>query len=379
MKTLNHTILIASLLAATAAAQDGKPLFKVPIRNITKVAGTMNNMVQGFGLVTGLKGNGAKGGVSRRALANAIKRYGINVTENQITTGNVAIVSVEAYLTPFSHIGGELAVYVQVITDADSLEGGMLLPTELKFMDQAESEVYVTASGVISTGGVFAGGENAQTILNNPTTGMIPKGGNIVRAVSADYLTEDGNLELLLKDPDLKTATNIVNKINAILDKTGAKALVLDPALLRITLPKGLQTTSAALVILDQINDQRVAVHHPSKIVINTNTLTIVAGRGIQISPSVVQVGGLTISVIEDQEVSQPLPGINQGKTTVVNRTHLEVTQSDGQISPLSNGGATVDELMSNLKALQLTPTQLIEVFKALDNGGFLHAPLIVR
>ena len=108
MKIRNSVILIALLLASAAPAQSAKPLFKVPIRNITKIAGTMNNMVQGFGLVTGLKGNGAKGGVSRRALSNAIKRFGINITEAQITSGNVAIVSVEAYLPPFSHIGGEV-------------------------------------------------------------------------------------------------------------------------------------------------------------------------------------------------------------------------------------------------------------------------------
>jgi len=379
MKTLSTLIVIAWLLSAAAPAQANRALFKVPIRNITKIAGTMNNMVHGFGLVTGLNGNGAKGGVSRRALANAIKRYGINITESQITSGNVAIVSVEAYLTPFSHVGAEIPVYVQVITDATSLEGGMLLPTELKFMDQAESQVYATASGIVSTGGVFAGGDNARITLNNPTTGMILNGGNVVREVVADYLTEEGHLELLLKDPDLETATNIVQRINAVLENSGAKALVLDPALVRITLPKDLQTRHSALKILAQINVERVEVHHPSKIVINTNTLTIVAGLGVQISPSVVQVGGLTISVIEDQEVSQPLPGFNQGRTEIVNRTHLEVTQSNGEIRALVNRGATVDELMSNLKALQLTPTQLIEVFKALDNGGFLHAPLIIR
>ena len=112
---------------------------------------------------------------------------------------------------------------------------------------------------------------------------------------------------------------------------------------------------------------------------INTNTLTVIAGRGVQISPCVVNVGGLTVSVIEDQEVSQPLPGFNRGRTEIVNRTTIEVSQRNNEIKSLANGGATVDELMGNLKALDLNPLELIEVFKALDDGGFLHAPLIVN
>ncbi|MHC5065898.1 MAG: flagellar basal body P-ring protein FlgI [Planctomycetota bacterium] len=378
MKTLTRALAI-SLLTCAVPAQEQKPLFKVEINNITKIHGTMNNRVQGFGLVTGLKGQGAGGGVSRQALANAIRRSGLNVTESQLSSGNVAIVSVTAVIPPFSHVGQEVPVQVQVVTDATSLEGGMLLQTELKFMDQAESVVYVTASGTISTGGISAIGSNATLTVNNPTTGVIPNGGNVIRAVPTDYLTEDGNLELLIKDPSLRTANNIVRRINTVLDQTGFQAMIIDPALVRITLPQAHKNKDTAIEILSQIGKERVEVHHPSKVVINTNTLTVIAGRGVQISPCVVNVGGLTVSVIEDEEVSQPLPGYNKGTTEIVNRTSIEVIRKSNDLKGLTNGGATVDELMGNLKALDLNPLELIEVFKALDDGGFLHAPLVVN
>lgn len=378
MKILSTTIA-CSLLACAITAQEAKPLFKVPISNITKIHGTMNNRVQGFGLVTGLKGQGAGGGVSRQALANAIRRYGLNVTESQLSSGNVAIVSVTATIEPFSHVGQEVAVQVQVVTDATSLEGGMLLQTDLKFMDQAASVVYVTASGTISTGGISAVGANANFTVNNPTTGTIPNGGNVIRAVPTDYLTEDGNLELLIKDPSLRTASNIVKRINSVLEETGITAMIIDPALIRISLPQLQKNNDTAIHVLSQIGDEKVAVHHPSKVVINTNTLTVIAGRGVQISPCVVNVGGLTVSVIEDEEVSQPLPGYNKGTTEIVNRTSIEVLRKSSNLGALTNGGATVDELMGNLKALDLNPLELIEVFKALDDGGFLHAPLVVH
>ena len=53
--------------------------------------------------------------------------------------------------------------------------------------------------------------------------------------------------------------------------------------------------------------------------------------------------------------------------------------QNDSTELKKVGGGATVAELLDNLKTLGLTPAQLVSVFQALDQGGFLHATLEVR
>ena len=42
-------------------------------------------------------------------------------------------------------------------------------------------------------------------------------------------------------------------------------------------------------------------------------------------------------------------------------------------------GAATVADLLQNLEQLEMTPEQLVSVFMALDQGGFLHARLEVQ
>ena len=59
-------------------------------------------------------------------------------------------------------------------------------------------------------------------------------------------------------------------------------------------------------------------------------------------------------------------------------RSSVEVTEHDTELRQIS-GGATVADLLTNLKALGLKPSQLVNVFVALDKGGFLHADLEVR
>jgi flagellar basal body P-ring protein FlgI len=96
------------------------------------------------------------------------------------------------------------------------------------------------------------------------------------------------------------------------------------------------------------------------------------------ISPCVVAVSDLTISVVNEQEVSQPLPGWNRGTTEKVGRTHIEVTTNNTEPKPLA-GGATISDLLQNLRTLGLTPPQLVAVFQSLDMGGYLHAQLEIR
>jgi flagellar basal body P-ring protein FlgI len=102
-------------------------------------------------------------------------------------------------------------------------------------------------------------------------------------------------------------------------------------------------------------------------------------GEGVLISPCVVGLSDLTIAIVEEDQVSQPNP-LAQGTTERVGRTRVEVQSGNTELKKVGGGGgATVSDLLQNLKTLGLTPTQLVSVFQALDQGGFLHATLEVR
>ena len=75
--------------------------------------------------------------------------------------------------------------------------------------------------------------------------------------------------------------------------------------------------------------------------------------------------------------MSQPNP-LSPGTTERVGRTRVDVAQQSTELKKVG-GGATVSDLLQNLKTLQLTPAQLVSVFMALDQGGYLHATLEVR
>jgi flagellar P-ring protein precursor FlgI len=238
----------------------------------------------------------------------------------------------------------------------------------------------VLASGIVATGGFGAQGKTTKVTRNYPTIGSVSRGGRIVEALEPDLLSEAGDLELLMRNPSLRTAHNVADGVNRLLGDSGVAARAHDESLVRIGLPEAQRTRDGVLRVLALIQDVRVAVEHPSKVVVHQDTGTILAGAGVQISPCVVAMSDLTVTVVSEEEVVQPPPGWrNPGTTERVDRSVIEITTTDSELKELRGGGATVGELLGNLKALGLTPRQLIEVFKQLDAGGYLHAPLEVR
>jgi len=84
----------------------------------------------------------------------------------------------------------------------------------------------------------------------------------------------------------------------------------------------------------------------------------------------------LMIAVVEDDEIVQPGP-LSNGSSERISRTRIDVQNTSSGLKPVS-GGATVADLLQNLKALGLTTPQLIAVFLTLKKQGFLHAELKV-
>lgn len=370
------TRLLTMLLLTSALCGQKAPL-ALPLRQITELQGAMSNQLTGFGLVTGLNNTGSGSKVTRQALLNFIRRHGINPQLADLTTGATALVAVSAELPAFSKVGMKLDVDVTALGDESDLRGGRLLPVKLYAWD---GKVYATAAGPVFVNGFKASSVDKNTSItnNHVTGGTISNGGQVVVAPKSFFLSEEGHLELRFRNPSVSTAIEAAQAINKLLEGQLYTAVPVDGYMVQIRFPEKLQTQENAMQLLNRISSVMVPIRVEDKVILNETSGLIIAGENVQISPCVLALSNLTITVVSQDEVVQPIAPYTKGKTAIVGRTKIDVQRENTQATALK-GGATVGDLVANLKALALNPQELIEVFKHLKAIGYLHAELITR
>ncbi len=352
----------------------GETVLSPRIRNLTRLHNSMPHQLVGIGLVTGLANTGSSDRGTRQAILNVVRQLGLNLTIADVVGGSTALVSITCTMLPFAKQGQAMDVKIEVISDASSLRGGELLRAELKGVDGL---TYVVAQGSLIVGGVVAAGQNASVQKNTSTTAWVTNGGVVVREEATSFFSESGALELQVLNPSPFNASSIAAGIATALAGSGMTVTPVDPSLVRIEIPDDDRTNQNALRILNLVGNVRVPVENPAKVMIDQANGTVLAGEGVLISPCVVGLSDLTIAIVEEDQVSQPNP-FSPGTTERVGRTRVEVQNQNTELKKVG-GGATVSDLLQNLKALGLTPSQLVSVFQALDQGGYLHATLEVR
>ncbi|MBY0510091.1 MAG: flagellar basal body P-ring protein FlgI, partial [Rhodospirillaceae bacterium] len=97
--------LLAFVLASPAAQAESR------IKDVAGFEGVRENILVGYGLVSGLKGTGddlKKIGATKQSLLGMLERLGINSRDNRLETANVAAVVVTATLPAFSRQGSRI-------------------------------------------------------------------------------------------------------------------------------------------------------------------------------------------------------------------------------------------------------------------------------
>ena len=84
-----------------------------------------------------------------------LKRMGITVSAGDVRVKNVAAVMVTTDLPPFVKPGSKIDVLVSSMGDAKSLQGGTLLATPLRGVD---NKIYAMSQGPVSVGGFAVSG-----------------------------------------------------------------------------------------------------------------------------------------------------------------------------------------------------------------------------
>lgn len=342
------------------------------IKDIAEIGGVRGNPLTGVGLVTGLAGSGDETTPSQRMLENILRQSGLVLNNIDIKGGSIAIVMVTANLGPFDRPGARLDVDVSCVGDAESLQGGVLLPTPLKGLD---GQVYAVANGAIALGGWGAGGNNASIKKNHLTVGTIPSGGVVEREEISDFIDRLGgkrSFSFVLRYGDFTTAERIGVVVN---NNFANSATVVDAGNIKVNIPDSIAENEIPKFI-DQLTRLEVTVDVPAVVVINEKTGTIVVGENVGISAVAISQGSLVVKVKETANVFQPTAMFSDaGSTEKVDETLLSVKEEPGYLVPVQKT-VTVAELAKTLNAIGATPTDLVAIFNALKRAGALQAKL---
>jgi flagellar P-ring protein precursor FlgI len=341
------------------------------LKDIADIEGVRGNQLVGYGVIVGLQGTGDKQGAkfTGQSVSNMLERMGIRVGSSDLTKlSNVAGVLVTAELPAFSRPGSRIDVTISSLGDASTLQGGVLVMTPLK---GADGKVYAVAQGPISLGGFIVESGNDTAQKNHPTVGRIAKGATVERSIPFD-LFSNGNIRIVLRDPDFTTVTRVQEEINKLVGLGRARAV--DSA--SIVLPLDQQLGSQPIHLIARLGELEVSPDIPARVVINERTGTIIMGENVRVSTIALAHGNLNISIKAETQVSQPEP-LAEGDTEVVENRDITVGEEGGQLQVV-RGTVSLGEVVGALNGLGATPRDLIAIFQAMQKAGALQAELVV-
>lgn len=364
-------IAAALCAAALCAAAAFAPLEAqaARIKDIASVQGVRDNQLIGYGLVVGLAGTGEKNSdFTEQSFRSMLNNFGIKISDSTtLKVKDVAPVAIHATLPPFAKRGQTIDVTVSAIGEATSLRGGTLLQTLLRGID---GNVYAIAQGSLVVGGLgVEGADGSKVTVNTPTVGRIANGALVEREVPTNFQTSD-SITFNLDRPDFTSAKNMADAINATYGDGSAVAE--DAVSVRVNAPRNPAKRVEFLSTLENLDvDQG---EDKAKIVVNSRTGTIVIGSNVRLKPVAVTHGGLTVTVSENPQVSQP-NSFSQGQTAVVPNSQINVQQKKGKMFKFDTG-ATLDDLVRAVNQVGLAPGDLMSVLEALDQAGAIDGEL---
>lgn len=370
-----HRRLLAVLAAALLGALAAGPAVAVErIKDLAQVEGVRGNPLIGYGLVVGLDGTGDRTSQSpftTQSLKNLLDELGVTVPPGvNPQVKNVAAVAIHAELPPFARPGQSIDVTVSSISNAVSLRGGALLMAPLK---GADGQVYAIAQGNLVVGGFGAeGSDGSRVSVNVPSSGRIPNGAIVERAIP-DALAQSGaggTLMLNLHQPDFTTASRMVEALNKAFG--GAAASALDAGTVQVQAPTD---PGARVAFLARVENLTLDPgEQAARVVVNARTGTVVIGSNVRVMPAAVAHGSLTVTITEALNVSQPAP-FSAGETVVTPESTVEATV-EGSRMFLFKGGTSLDEIVRAVNEVGAAPGDLIAILEALKQAGALRAEL---
>lgn len=355
------SVLLGCLFPAQAAR----------IKDIASVQGVRSNQLIGYGLVVGLPGTGEKSNAfTEQTFRTMLNNFGIKVPDSvKPKIKDVAPVAVHADLPPFSKPGQTIDVTVSAIGEAKSLRGGTLLQTFLKGVD---GRVYALAQGSLVVGGLGAeGADGSKVVINTPTVGRVPNGATVEREVPNSFAMGD-TITFDLRRPDFSSAKRLADVVNGLVGPNTAQAI--DATSVQVYAPRDPGQRVAYLATLENLEVE--PADEAAKIIVNSRTGTIVIGSQVKLKPAAITHGGLTVTIKEDPNVSQP-NAFSNGQTAVTPNSSITVQQQNSRMFKLDTGNS-LDELVKAVNMVGVAPGDLMAILEALQQAGAIQGELVI-
>jgi flagellar P-ring protein precursor FlgI len=283
------------------AGRSSTPVHAERIKDMAQIQGVRTNQLVGYGLVVGLDSTGdqtSQAPFTVQSLNNMLAQLGVTVPANVTPQlKNVAAVAVHAVLPAFVKPGQTIDITVNSIANAKSLRGGSLLVTPLHGLD---GQIYAIAQGnLIVSGFGVEGTDGSKLTVNVPSSGRIPNGATVSARAVADLAGRFGRPE--------SERSGFHHR-----DPAGGQrqqghgrgiATIMDGGSVRVRAPMDITQRVAFLSTMEnlQVEPARLA-----KVIINSRTGTVVISSNVIVTPAAVSHGSLSVTIKEEQTVSQP-------------------------------------------------------------------------
>jgi hypothetical protein len=191
-------------------------------------------LVQGYGLVTGLRGTGSRTLPPwlKDRMMKVLGQHRVPNPEAVLADPNTAVVYVSGYIPTGAQKGErfDLAVAAVPGTETTSLEGGYLMPMELARMESSRTGPVTGLSMATGSGEMFVSPFTAADRVTSPSSGVRPIGPNDTSAPTEPQRLIDPRLAwvigggetlqsrrflLNLLEPSERLADQIVSQVNA--------------------------------------------------------------------------------------------------------------------------------------------------------------------
>jgi flagellar P-ring protein precursor FlgI len=374
LKIFRRLSILAGLGSLVAFTASPPAAHAERIKDMAQVQGVRTNQLVGYGLVVGLDGTGdqtSQAPFTIQSLTNMLAQLGVTVPSNVTPQlKNVAAVSVHAEMPAFVKPGQTIDITVNSIANAKSLRGGSLLVTPLHGLD---GQIYAIAQGnLIVSGFGVQGNDGSKLTVNVPSSGRIPNGATIEKAVPTQLAQGDA-IVLNLNDPDFTTATRLVQVVNRGIGED--IATIVDGGSVRVRAPLDITQRVAFLSTVENLEIDPGS--GAAKVIINSRTGTVVISSNVRVSPAAVSHGSLTVSIKEEQKVSQPSAFATVGTTTVTTSSTINVDQGSNRMF-LFKPGVELEQIVHAVNEVGAAPGDLVAILEALKEAGALQAELIV-
>lgn len=364
MDALSRTIA-TWILAAALCALAAESALATNVQEIARIKGRGESVLQGFGLVTGLPGTGDSGEelVVARPLMALMQNNGnpIASVEELANSESVALVMVTCVIPEDGAMTDDrLDVTVTTVHSAQSLAGGELYLTALTG-PYVGSETFAIASGplrledgVETRAKVTEGARMIRDVLPPPIAGSFTlvvdesragfgSTAEIAGAINAEYFNTPGWMDQQIASP--------INHREVMVEIPPAERA--NPA------------AFIAAVMGTQINTDLLQL--PAQVLINRRTGIINLTGDVEITPGVVTVRGLSVTTTVPPPVGTDLDPLVVRSRFVPVGTEIDEQQN-----------AKLEDLLSALNRLDVPVEQQIDIIRALEKNGQLHARLIV-